>query len=227
MLRLIGRSLVVLAFGWVGPASALHIPVTVNGQEWLQPLDFVNLTWSGISQVCAPSSGLCGGELNGMDVTGYTWASISDLQSLFNYYIGSELLGPGHGQHAEDESIWAPAFFADGWVSVYGDASVIHLTGGMVRNSYFTTEHGQLTYLSYLEDRWGVPEYDLPNIDVVSADTDVGPQLSVGSSYSSVGAWFFRNQSEPPTEAPTPATVSLLGLGLATLVYSRRKRITS
>lgn len=221
MPKLFGKLLAVLAFGWVGSASAGHIPVTVNGQQWLQPSDFINLTWSGISQVCAPSSGLCAGELNGIDVTGYTWASISDLHSLFNHYVGTELLGPGHGQHAEYESNWAPAFFADGWVSVYGDASLNRLTGGVVRDSYFTAKHGQLTYLSYLEDQCCDPEYAA--LDVVSADTDVGPQLSVGSSYSSVGAWFFRDQSEPPTEASTPATVSLLGLGLAALGYSRRK----
>ncbi len=58
--------------------------ITVNGNEWLQPALFTNLSWNDINAVCP--AGVCSGELNGYDMTGWTWASIDDVNALFNSY---------------------------------------------------------------------------------------------------------------------------------------------
>ncbi len=66
-------------------------PATVNGVEWLQPVDFVNLSWNDINTVCDATSGFCNGSLNGNDITGWTWASLDDANGLFNYFLERSL----------------------------------------------------------------------------------------------------------------------------------------
>jgi len=49
-------------------------------------------------------------------MTGWIWASVEDLNALFNHYLGAEVLGPGPDHYIENpDSEWAPAFFDDGW----------------------------------------------------------------------------------------------------------------
>lgn len=83
--------------------------VTVEGREWAQPDLFTNLSWNDINTVCP--AGVCNGTLDGYDVTGWTWASVNDVNAMFNYFIGYSALGPGPDLHKEACSTWAPLFF--------------------------------------------------------------------------------------------------------------------
>ena len=56
----------------------------VDGREWLQPADFTYLSWNDINAVCP--EGACAGTLNDHDMTGWTWASVDDVNALFNAY---------------------------------------------------------------------------------------------------------------------------------------------
>lgn len=68
--------------------------VVINGQDWAQLNVFVGLTWNDFNAVCP--GGVCGGSLNGYDMTGWRWASVDELNTLFNTYVPSEFaLGPG------------------------------------------------------------------------------------------------------------------------------------
>jgi hypothetical protein len=100
--------------------------ITVDGKQWYQPYFFTGLSWDDINAVCP--AGECAGVLNGYDMNGWTWASIEDVNALFNYYLGGELtpqsctlsgskpLGPGPDGCVEDsENAWASAFYSDGW----------------------------------------------------------------------------------------------------------------
>ncbi len=89
--------------------------VSVDGREWAQVDLFTNLSWNDINAVCP--EGACVGILNGHDMTGWTWASVDELNALFNFYIGSNAIGPGADDQYTDpaNSAWAPAFFSDGW----------------------------------------------------------------------------------------------------------------
>jgi len=53
--------------------------VTIGGKYWLQPAHFGNYSYSQVSDVCP--DGACSGRLPGstIDLTGYTWASIEDI----------------------------------------------------------------------------------------------------------------------------------------------------
>lgn len=99
--------------------------VTVNGNEWLQPIIFANLAWNDINAICP--DGICVGSLNSYNLTGWTWASIEDVNALLNYYISGEpcpgeydnvlVLGPGPdlGCLYWPDSAWRTAFYRDGW----------------------------------------------------------------------------------------------------------------
>jgi hypothetical protein len=225
MSKVFGRSLVVLAFCWTGSVSAAHI--TVDGREWLQPIDFINLSWNDVSQICDPLSGACSGVLGTTNVDGYSWANVDDMNILFNYYLcclgAYPTLGPGPDLYAEQDSDWAPAFFADGWqptaVTMSGPSLPLNTSAyGWMRETVFD-EYGRLNV------RYG---------DITDWNNAIALQEDIASTYGTVypndtvnpdiGAWLYRNVPEQPSPAPIPATLPLLGLGLATLIYIRRKR---
>jgi hypothetical protein len=104
------------------------VTITVEGKEWYQPKLFIGASWQDIYAICpapAGESGECSGELEGYDMTGWTWASVDDVNALFNHYIGSDELGPGPDSAGVSGSL-ATDFFADGWqetllISEYGE----------------------------------------------------------------------------------------------------------
>lgn len=118
------RVLTVLAFAvWVGTANAEPITaadiVSVDGKDWAQVDLFTFLSWNDINAVCP--SGVCvdGGMLNGHTMTGWTWASVDDVNAMFNVYLsaagvtGSDLLGPGPDDYrVQGGAVWADALEA-------------------------------------------------------------------------------------------------------------------
>ena len=63
--------------------------ITAEGvsQLWLQPADFLNYSYNQVAEVCP--EGICSGDLPGLstfDLTGYFWASSSDVELLFLAY---------------------------------------------------------------------------------------------------------------------------------------------
>lgn len=58
--------------------------IVVGDQTWYQPALFIGVTWQEIDALC--SGGPCTGSLNGYDLTGWNWASVTDLASLGPFY---------------------------------------------------------------------------------------------------------------------------------------------
>ncbi len=90
--------------------------VIVDAVEWAQPDLFADLNWTEIDAVC--SGGTCGaGTLNGYDMGGWVWATLEEMNQLFNSYIGSNVMGPGPDIHFGIDTSASEAFFNDGWRS--------------------------------------------------------------------------------------------------------------
>lgn len=161
--------------------------IAVDGREWYQPYLFTEFSWSDINSVCP--AGKCAGMLNGYDLTGWTWASINDVNQLFNYYIGIDVMGPGRDSYQESlESAWATAFFSDGWRPTGPPSNFLsnfrEILGWMRNKS--GTEEG---YLGFIGD---VFYYDGGFAGNDFASTTVTRNVDISDFPEAQGAWFYR-----------------------------------
>lgn len=95
--------------------------VVADGKEWAQPVQLGALSWDEISAACP--AGTCAGTLNSFDMTGWTWATVDDVNSLFNAYIGTNELGPGPDSTVDSTPPleWATQVYNEGWQNNYYD----------------------------------------------------------------------------------------------------------
>jgi hypothetical protein len=112
---------------YIMPVFSDSVPITdtvlADGREWAQPGLFAPISWNDIDTVCPViSGGACSGNLKGWDMNGWTWASVPDLNSLFNTYLllrgvsGDDLLGPTDPDiYSETFGPFYEPFFDDGW----------------------------------------------------------------------------------------------------------------
>jgi hypothetical protein len=212
MSKLIRVLMVFLAIVWAGPASAaLMAPVLVDGREWLQPMDFVNISWYDIAEVCDPITGACTGSLGGDGLSGWTWANTDDTYALLAHFWPYELCCgefPANGVYGNEfaEYFWAAGFqFVE---DISAQVGVIRVTAGFTRTTYVSGS-GYAYAAVVGTSQSGLDPY-FPNWTFGKEIVSPG-----------IGGLFYR---DPVSPIPTPATLSLLGLGLAALGYSRRKR---
>lgn len=152
--------------------------ITVDGKEWAQVDLFTNLSWNQINAVCP--KGICAGMLNGHDMTGWIWASVEDLNALFNHYVGRDVLGPGPDHYMVDpNSEWAPGFFNDGWRDM--DSGPEDEVGGWVRSlarDFDAYTPSLVNDFTPLDDTF----------DMIATDPTTGVELKGDS----IGGWFYR-----------------------------------
>ncbi len=156
-------------------AAPITQTVTVQGREWAQPRLFEPANWQHVDNLCP--GGACSGTLNGYDISGWQWATLADVNALFNFYIGTNELGPGVGVFQEANSGWAQAFLNDGW-----QASVdLGLGRGVL---------GWTTLKGYLAE---VFQSDVPFItpDGIGTSSIEGPGVSETLQYA--GVWLYRD----------------------------------
>ncbi len=188
-------------------AAPITDTVIVGSQEWAQVDLFTNVSWNTINTQCP--GGVCSlaSTINGYDLDGWTWASVEAVQGLFNTYTGQATSGPA--SYSQRGSAWAPAFLADfrATSSDLQDEEVVGLSAtrrlSVVDESAYAPK-----LLDVYADR--LPDYTSTfNWAEVS---ESGPR----------GGWFVRDV--PPAMVPVPATLTLFGLGLASMLVTRRLR---
>ena len=113
---------------------------------------------------------------------GWTWASLDDVNALFNHYIGRDELGPGPDFYGDDfDSEWATAFFNDGWRGMaLGESEFVRDdASGWVR----TLADESSAYLPGIADDVNGPGISGDIVSTLSSDS-IDEQKS--------GAWFYR-----------------------------------
>ena len=214
-------SSVVLIFSFLKIAHAT--PVLVDGREWMQVSDFTNVSWAQLDTFYFDSTT---GQLKdptnhhvigGVDVTGWTWASVYDVRDMLlsSTYLGAGATCSTIFECYEADSAWAPKFMNDFTPTAslsYGD-SVLGITRTV--NGVFG---GPFIYR--VQDYFNTQTND--SISVFEA-TGSGFGSSGRYAYRDIwGAWLYREVS-----IPEPATLALLCFGLASLVFIRRHRRTA
>jgi hypothetical protein len=147
------------------------VPVRAAGKEWAQVGLFRSLSWNQINAVCPQGNCRDGGVLNGWDMTGWTWASVDDLNAVFNnYLVRPPFEGPSNTSLLN--SPWAAAFFDDGWKRTGGS-----FTWGSVRE--LLNADVALSAFMQIQDEF---------TDSVKTNNERGVDFQL----STMGAWFYR-----------------------------------
>jgi hypothetical protein len=174
---------------YIMPVFVQTLPITdtisIDGGEWAQVDLFTNLSWDEINAVCP--AGVCGDSatLNGYDMAGWTWASIEDIEELFNYYIGSDALGSNTGYYSDGgwDTWWANAFRNDGWRGSMLEPQVMNVTQGLLRDKY----NAQNGYRARLIDVLFDDQEFFSGDSIFTSETS---ETNYSSSY--LGGWFYR-----------------------------------
>lgn len=202
-------AVVVSQTSWAVPITDI---VVVDGREWAQVNLFTNNTWNTVNSQCPAGTCSPGSILNGYDLEGWTWASIYDVQALFNAYTGQTT--PAPSSYGQTGSTWAPAFLADFNMT----EGLLFVKVQIVRgwsSTRFDPDHSYAPFVGYTT----IDFPDRASTDTVPfEDNDTIPSAEGATT----GVWFVRDTSQ----VPTPTTLALFGLGLASMWISRRKRAT-
>ncbi|MCP3877095.1 MAG: hypothetical protein GY701_01685, partial [Sulfitobacter sp.] len=190
--------------------AALAQPVIKDGKEWLQPADFLNLSWNDVALICDPDTGLCDGQLNNIDVTGYTWASVDEVNGLFNAYGIIPPVGPGPDTASEPGSSWAPQVTAD----FATETSTAKATAnGWTRTPWFADPNN-----AHLAAVVNWDDHATADIAVTGASDN---KASVGRSR---GVWLHRVAAvAEATPVPTVPTYGLIFTVLGLLAIATRR----
>jgi hypothetical protein len=187
----------------VSAGSIITDTISADGRVWVQPDVFYPqsgvLSWYDVDAMCP--AGICSGDwdINGTiyDMNGWMWASVDDVNSLFNSYLVGDILGSGPDYY------WGngitEVFFDDGWRPTFEA-----VTGNYISVSAWTSttnpEFPDFAYEGSVSDatsgintdQWQTSAY--------------GHKNSYHSTLPSLrGAWLYREQ-----EIPLPSTLVLL-----------------
>ena len=221
-MQIAGRHfLLSLLMGWSLPLWAVPITdtVTVNGTTWAQVDLFAGLSWNNIEAIC-PAGACETGSLNGFDMTGWQWASTSDLATAFNPFLedsgfgGDDLLSAGPDRFfwgfSNPQADFGRHFINEGFRPTYQQFGDRVLTGWI---SNPVPGDANLAYQGVVGDYPGQTQAAL-------FGTDYTQRRNRGGLFSP-GAWFFRADNN---EVPVPATLPLFVIGILAIAFSRLKR---
>ena len=181
-MKIITRTLAVLAFaGWVGNASAVPIGaadiVTRGGQEWAQVDLFTGFSWNEMNAQCPGGVCTATAQLNSWDLDGWSWATVDEVQALFNSFTGQATVAPG--SYVEFGALWALEFIS------FFDATFSNVESANVYGWSSTGVDATLARRPYIED------YHLAQFSEQTATTT--SQDLKTTTWDYVGGWFVRD----------------------------------
>lgn len=222
----------LLAVSLLADPTSASADIIVGGQMWRQVTDTMNLSYDSVHYQCveqADESGFCTGSvLNAsrqtVELQGWKWAGREQIVLLFE-----ALILPGSTQFSSDygsyQSVYTTSDIASAFSVFNATSEARDQTGRLLSRSLagFINEpcslEGGCGYLPYLFDEIVPVDDNQEHFDIAS----LGEARESGT-YGPIGYWMYTDYVLPPHEAPEPGTLALLGLGLAGLGLSRRRK---
>ncbi len=175
---------------YLQPVFSSAPPVTdvvkIGKHAWAQADFFLNLSWAEISEICSTPKRLCDGQLNGFDVTGWTWASIDNVFSLLVSFGHPPPTYPPTWQYGESDSQWAPAFYDAGFRHTFDSAGRAFVAWTSSIDRECATSQTACGVTASVVDRTEPDSSDF--VELLPIPTGA---LSPGR-----GAWFYRKASD-------------------------------
>jgi hypothetical protein len=167
-----------------------------HGKDWRQVTDTAGIGWSDIASAC-PLNGAtaCSGTVDGVNMTGWVFASVDQVGQLFSYFGefpgGIDQVNVPSTSHASD--------FLDNAINQTYSDNIYRAVFGWTS----TPTPGGSIWVAEVIDR---PPSD-PNGDFWSTDDNFGPGQS-----NFVGAWMWQ-----PSAVPEPATWAMFIIGFGAM----------
>jgi len=186
---MINKVLFILIFSF--PLSVLSASVTVNGVEWMQLTDTNSLSFAQFDTIYDTTTGeldTSTTSLNGIDFTGWTWASQSDVKSLAESYginFGSGLLSNDeNGGFFNDFNPEQSSLSAEWVYNITREGFTVEVTNRFSGTDYFNLAWGGAT------QNGGYFHRDVSSVPVPAAVWLFGSGL--------VGLWGARKKTKLP-----------------------------
>lgn len=194
-----------------------------DGREWMQVTRTKGFYFGSIATTCSGTNGGCSGTVNGVDLTGWNFASGSDVRSMF-IDAGVPLQGAETEVTGQYDTSWMSGLVDSdglGGRAGYFNATGVEFALGRLRSAYvlgYTREpHPSVRHShnsAYLVDYSQSGDMDL----AITANPLSYP------SYSEVGYWLYRDAATSNGTLPTPASLPLIILAGVAMVAARRRR---
>jgi PEP-CTERM motif-containing protein len=211
-------SLVIALSFFTAVSKSAAVPLTVayidnaTGVEWAQVADTTGFAWQDVAGVCATDGATaCGANLDGVELTGWTWALVTQIADLMANSTDLTLAQLSPTASALD-STWAPQFLS------------------IFMPTLITDSHRTVT--GWAADGSAIDPRSAFSPEVVDAIIGMTDTAGRGSLFDSQppfaplgsdtrGLWLFR----PVSAVPEPSTLLLLGVGGAGALHWRARRM--
>lgn len=195
--------------------------VMIGDKDWRQPVEtagsglfsYDNLT---SNNVCDAVTGACDGVYDGVDFTGWTWATNIEVAGLFDdLNVGPDNHFDTNSSYAETDSTWADEIIhiatEPGDTGLFLDTFATNIgpdyTGFLYGITRSDISDPNSAYLAHILDN----PIGLDTAGIVSIPTD--------HTDGTFGVWLYKS-----APVPEPATLLLFGVGLAGIGFVRRRK---
>lgn len=169
--------------------SPITDTIVVGDKEWAQPSLFTDVTGEQVAARCADGPCNPNTSLFGWSLFGWHWATVDDVNALFNSYLTVGTLGPGPDSlEFDNDTDHVLHVFNAGFQPTLENSSKRFLSGWTSDNQFNDEEETVEHYIGWIVDNQGT----FGGADVFATTR----REAIGNSNREVGLWLYRPVSQ-------------------------------